>query len=159
MRVEVIVQGVVAVFRIEADFDVVAFPSVASQYVPHFVAEVSLHFQDQSADSLPAVVGLIGNKLLGEGIHAATCLAGTNRTEDCDAGEESALGDLQPRGFPRGCWPTGVVDLSDHYIKVAPHTRVWVTWQASGLVWPVNFQNENIEAGEQDRIADEGRCV
>src|SRR2546430_17092165 len=128
MCVEVIVQGVVAVLRIEADFDVVAFPSVPLQYVPYFVAEVSLHFQDQSSDSLPEVVGLISNQLLGEGIHAATCLAGTNRTEDCDAGEESTLGDLQPRGFPRGCWPTGVVDLSEHYVEVVAPTRVRVTW-------------------------------
>ena len=85
MRIEVIVQGVVAVLRIEADFDVIAFPSVALQYVPHFVAEVPLHFQDQSADTLPAVMGLIGNQLFREGIHAATRLAAANRAEDRNA--------------------------------------------------------------------------
>ena len=85
MRVEVIVQGVVAVLRIEADFDVVAFPSVALQYAPHFVAEVPLHFQKQSADPLSAVMGLIGNQLFGKGIHAATRLAAANSAEDRNA--------------------------------------------------------------------------
>ena len=85
MRVEVIVQGVVAVLRIEADFDVIAFPSVALQYVPNSVAEVSLHFQDQSANTFPAVMGLIGNQLFREGIHAATRLAAANRAEDRNA--------------------------------------------------------------------------
>src|SRR5580693_5525067 len=96
MRVEVVVQGVVAVLRIEADFDVIAFPSVALQYAPHFVAEVSFHFQDQSADPLPAVMGLIGNQLFGKGVHATTCLARANRTEYRNAGEKSTLGDRQP---------------------------------------------------------------
>ena len=132
-------QGVVAVLRIEADFDVIAFPSVALQYVPHFVAEVSLHFQDQSADPLPAVMGLIGNQLLGEGIHAATRLAAANRTEDRDAGEEPALGDGQPARVSSGCWPTRIVDLSEHYIEVVALTRVRVTWQSTRLVWPANF--------------------
>src|SRR5467141_2365731 len=118
MRVEVIVQGVVTVLRIEADFDVIAFPSVALQYVPHFVAEVSLHFQDQSADTFPAVMGVIGNQLLGKGVHATTCLAGANRTEYRNAGEESTLGDLQPPGISRGCWPAWIVDLAEHYIEV-----------------------------------------
>src|SRR5437879_10274974 len=101
MRVEVIVQGVVAVLRIETDFDVIAFPSVALQYVPHFVAEVSLHFQDQSADTLPSVMGLIGNQLFREGIHAATRLAAANRAEDRNAGEESTRRNRQPAGISR----------------------------------------------------------
>ena len=78
-------QGVVAVLRIEADFDVIAFPSVALQYIPNFVAEVSLHFENQSADTLPAVMGLIGNQLFREGIHAATRLAAANRADDRNA--------------------------------------------------------------------------
>src|SRR5580692_3281657 len=110
MRVEVIVQGVVAVLRIEADFDVIAFPSVALQYVPHFVAEVSLHFQDQSADPLPAVMGLIGDQLFREGVHAATRFAAANRAEDRDAGEESTLGNRKQPGGSRGIWPTSIVD-------------------------------------------------
>src|SRR5260370_933679 len=113
MSVEVIVQGVVAVLRIEADFDVIAFPSVALQYVPNSVAEVSLHFPDQSADTLPAVIGLLGNQLFRERIHATTCLAAPNRTEYRNAGEESTLGDRQPPRISRGCWPTWIVDLSE----------------------------------------------
>src|SRR5882762_5451313 len=105
MRVEVIVEGVVAVLRIEADFDVIALPSVALQYVPNFVAEVSLHFQDQSADPLPTVVDLIGNQLFSKGVHAATRLATANRAEDRNAGEEPTLGDGQPPRVSSGCWP------------------------------------------------------
>src|SRR6266480_7099290 len=140
MRVEVIVQGVVAVLRIEADFDVVGLPSVALQYVPHFVAEVTLHFQDQSTDPLPAVMGLIGNQLFREGIHATTCLAAANRTEDRNAGEESTLGDRQPPRISRGCWPTWIVDLSEHYIEVVALTRVGVAWKSPELVRPANFR-------------------
>src|SRR5258708_28810717 len=126
MRVEVIVQGVVAVLRIEADFDVIAFPSVALQYVPHFVAEVSLHFEDQSADTLPAVMGLIGNQLFREGIHAATRLAAANRAEDRNASEESTRGNRQPPGISSGGWPTRIVDLSGHYIEAVGLTRAGV---------------------------------
>src|SRR6266404_751064 len=128
MRVEVIVQGVIAVLRIEADFDIVDLPSVALQYVPYFVAEISLHFQDQSADSLPAVMGLIGNQLFREGIHAAARLAAANRAEDRNASKESTRGNRQPPGISRGCWPTWIVDLSEHYIEVVTLTRVGVTW-------------------------------
>src|SRR5258708_25843948 len=124
MRIEVIVQGVVAVLRIEADFDVLAFPSVALQYVPHFVAEVSLHLQDQSADTLPAVMGLIGNQLFREGIHAATRLAAANRAEDRYAGEKPALGDGQPPRVASRCCPTRIVDLAEDYIDFAALTRV-----------------------------------
>ena len=135
-------QGVVAVLGIEADFDIIVFPSVALQNSSHFVAEVAFHFQNQPADPLPAVMGLIGNQLVREGIHAATRLAGANRTEDRNAGEESTLGNRQPPGVSRGCWPTRVVDLSEHYIEVVALTRVGVTRQASGLVWPANFQTQ-----------------
>src|SRR6266550_544683 len=159
MCVEVIVQGVVAVVRIEADFDVIAFPFVALQYVPHFVAEVTLHFQDQSADTLPAVMGLIGNQLFREGIHAATCLAAANRAEDRNASEESTRGNRQPPGISRGCWPTWIVDLSEHYIEVVALTRVGVTWQSPGLVWPANFRGKNVQARKQDGIPDEGRRI
>src|SRR6266699_7234618 len=102
MRVEVIVQGVVAVLRIEADFDVVGLSSVPLQYIPHFVTEVSLHFQDQSADALPAVMGLIGNQLFREGIHAATRLATANCAEDRNASKQSTRGNRQPPGISRG---------------------------------------------------------
>jgi len=114
MRVEVIVQGVVAVFGVEADFDVIAFPSVAPQYVPHFVAEVSLHFQDQPADPLSAVVGLIGDQLFREGVHAATRFAAANRAEDRNAGEEPTLGDRQPPGVSSRCCFSRIVDLAEH---------------------------------------------
>src|SRR6267154_1064239 len=159
MRVEVIVQGIVAVFGIEADFDVVAPPSVALQYISHFVAKVPLHFQDQSADPLPAVMGLIGDQLFREGVHAATRFAAANRAEDRNAGEQSSLGNRQPPGLSRGCWPTRVVDLAEDYIEVVPLTWVRVAWQSARLVWPANFQSKNIEARQQDRIPDERRCV
>src|SRR5437879_4137323 len=152
MRVEVIVQGVVSVLGIEADFDVIAFPSVALQYVPHFVAEVTLHFQDQSADTLSAVMGLMGNQLFREGIHAATCLAAANRAEDRNASEESTRGNRQPAGISSGCWPTRIVDLAEHYIEVVALTRVGVTWQSPGLVRPANFRCKNVQARKHNRI-------
>src|ERR1700687_1306922 len=159
MRVEIIVQGVVAVLRIEADFDVIALPSVAMQYASYFVAEVSLHFQDQPANPLPAVVGLIGDQLFSKGVHAATRFAAANRTEDRNAGEESALGNRQPPGVSRGGWPTRIVDLAEDYIEVVALTWVRVAWQSARLIWPANFQSKNIEARKQDRIPDERRCV
>ncbi len=48
--VEVVVQRVVAVRRVETDFDVVVAAAVALEDVADVLAEVALHFQDQAAD-------------------------------------------------------------------------------------------------------------
>src|SRR5262249_49803138 len=44
--VEVVMQGVVSVRRIEADFDIVLGPAVSLQYLPDPMAEVSFDLQN-----------------------------------------------------------------------------------------------------------------
>src|SRR6202022_4189169 len=73
----------------------------------HLVAEGSFDFEYPSTDALPGVVSAVGNELLRIGIQTAGGFAGSDRSEDRNAGEESALGNGQPirmlggNGLPR----------------------------------------------------------
>ncbi len=48
--VEVVVQWVVTVFGIETDFDVVLGPAMSCQNFLHLMAEITFHFENESAD-------------------------------------------------------------------------------------------------------------
>ena len=48
--VETVVERVVAILGIEADFDIVSVTSEARKDRPYFSTEVALHLQDQSTD-------------------------------------------------------------------------------------------------------------
>src|SRR6202042_1937577 len=52
VRVEVIVEGVIAVFRIETDFYVILGSLVTCQHVFYLSAKVALHLQDEAANPL-----------------------------------------------------------------------------------------------------------
>src|SRR5258708_471233 len=93
VRVEVIIQGVVAVLGAEADFDIVLSPVMTFQNISYFVAKVSLHFQKQAANPLFFVARTVCENLLCERVHATARLAGTNCADDGGAREQAALGD------------------------------------------------------------------
>ena len=116
--VEVVVERVVAIFGIEADFDVVLGPVVALKNSSHLVAEVSLHFQHQSADPFLFVICPVGENLLRKWVHAAARLAGADCANDCGACEERPFRERQPLRVFRRCGLTLVVNLADDQEKI-----------------------------------------
>src|SRR5229473_59392 len=78
VSVKVIVKRVVAVFGIEADFDVILGPLVTGKDVFYLPAKIAFHFEYQPADALLFVGGFVGKNLLGERKHAAGGFATSN---------------------------------------------------------------------------------
>src|SRR5882724_954078 len=96
--VKVVVKRVVAILRIQTDFDIVFASAMRRQDALDLAAKIALHFENEPADSLFLIVTSVGKNLLGKWIHAATGLARTDCTENGDAREESALGNGEPKG-------------------------------------------------------------
>ena len=85
VSVEIVVEWVVAVSRVQADFDVVFGASVASENLPHPVAEIPLYLQHESADPLFWICRAIRQDLLGERVHAAAGFSGPDGARmECD---------------------------------------------------------------------------
>ena len=80
-------EWVVGPFGIQADFDVVVRAFMLRQNLPHLAAEVSLDLQYQPAQLRLRIGCAISHQLIGERIHAATCLPATDSTDDDCAGE------------------------------------------------------------------------
>ena len=99
VRVEAVVQGVVAVLGTEADFDVVVFASSAREHGMHLPAKISLYFEHQTANPFFWVSGLIGEDLFGIRIKARARLSAADSADNGNAREQAALGDGEP---PRG---------------------------------------------------------
>ena len=91
--VEIVVQRVVAVRRVETDLDVVVAAAVALEDVADVLAEVAFHFQDQAADLARGIVRAVREELLDVRIHAGRGLARADGADDGDAGVQAALGD------------------------------------------------------------------
>src|ERR1700728_2049623 len=72
--VEVVVERVVTVFGIEADFDVILGSLVTVQDVFYLAAKVALHLQNKTADSLFFVRCLVRKDLFRKREHAARSL-------------------------------------------------------------------------------------
>src|SRR4029077_2122753 len=94
--------------------------------------------------------------LLRERIDTATGFAGAYRTKNGNAGEESPLGDREPRGMLRGAWHVALVYLADDQAKI-----VAVSWKRIGgqTTRPQprgNLDCHDVESGEQDGIENEG---
>ena len=85
--IETVVERVVAVLGIEADFDIVSVTSEARKDRSYFSAEVAFHLQDQSADPFFGVRRLVGEDLLRIRIKGRTGLSTANCAEDGDPGE------------------------------------------------------------------------
>ena len=101
VRVEIVVQRVVAVTGLEANLDVVVLPSCLFQNPVHLLAEVALHFEHQAADLVVGISRTPTKQLLGVGIHARRCLPGADGTHNHHARVEPSLWDCQPCGTRR----------------------------------------------------------
>ena len=94
--IEVVVQRVVAVRRVETDLDVVVAAAVALEDVADLPTEVPFDFQDQAADLARGIAGAVREELLDVGIHAGRRLARADGADDDHAGVEAALGNDEP---------------------------------------------------------------
>ena len=105
----------------------------------HLVAEVALHFENQTSDPLGPVVCLVREDLVRKRIHAAARFAGSDGTENGNARIETPLGNHKPFGIRRRGRFTLVVNLSSDKEKLVALARFGVTRQASWLVGPPQF--------------------
>ena len=93
--VQIVVQRVVAVVGIQADFDVVVRRGRGLEESSLTLWQKSPLTSSTSPPMPLADHALVGDQLLGIWIHAAAGLAGADGAEDGDAGEKSALGNRQ----------------------------------------------------------------
>src|SRR5207245_5749800 len=122
--VEVVMERVVAVLGIETDFNIILGPLVTLKDVFYFAAKIAFDFQNQPTDSLLFVGGLVGQNLLRERKHAARCFATANRAQDGNSGEQTALGNREPRGSIGRNGFARVVHLADYKKEVIPFTGI-----------------------------------
>ena len=95
--VEIVVQRVVAVRRVETDLDVVVAAAVTLEDVADLPAEVALSLPGPGPPTLRAgSLGAIREELLDVGIHAGRGLARADGADDDHAGVEAALGNDEP---------------------------------------------------------------
>ncbi len=125
---------VVAIFGIEADFDIVFAPSVALKDFSNPVAEVALHFQNEAADPLFFVTCPVRKNLLCVWIHAAACLSGADCAENCDAREKTPFRDHEPLRVFCGRRLSRIVDLSEDEERV----RCDWTWLETPVIFPLD---------------------
>src|SRR5438552_14868716 len=91
VRVEVVVQRVVADAGMQPDFEVVRFATGGLQHPLYLPAEVPLHFEDESTDFPLRIARAPPQELIDVRIHARGGLAGADGAENHDARVEAAL--------------------------------------------------------------------
>src|ERR1700688_4680890 len=94
--IEVVVKRVIAIFRIEADFDIVFPPPVTLKDFSNPVAEVALYFENEASDPLIFISCPVPKNLICVWVHAAACLAGADCAENCNAREKTPFWDHEP---------------------------------------------------------------
>src|SRR5579871_1897748 len=95
-------QWVVAIFRIEGDFQVIIFAVMCAGNLPDLMAEVAFDFQDQTANPLCRLMRSVCDHLLCKWPHTTACLSRSDGAEDADAGKQSFLRNRQPLGVAAG---------------------------------------------------------
>src|SRR5580692_2772484 len=115
---------VVAIFRIEADFDIVFSPPVALQDFFNPVAEVALHFENEASDPFIFISCPVPKNLICIWVHAAACLSGADCAENCDAGEKTPFRDHEPLRICCGYLLAGIVNLPEDKEEFVPLARV-----------------------------------
>src|ERR1700730_16161015 len=98
------------------------------QDLPHLVTEVAFDFQHETSNPRLWVVGLIGDKLLGVGVHATAGLAGADGAENGNAGVETSLGDRQPIGILGRNGLSRIVDLPQYQAELLTFPRLGIRW-------------------------------
>ena len=121
------------------------------------MAEVAFDFEYEAAYTLRFVLGFVGDELLGEGIHAATRLAGAHCSQDCDAGVEATLRDRKPVRVLSRDRLARVVNLADDEEELVPVLCVRIGRQSCRRNSLTDLQGEDVQAGKKNRKDDVGR--
>src|SRR6202795_633372 len=149
--VQVVVKRVVAVFGIEADFDVILGAPVTVEDVFCLAAKIAFHLKDQPADTLVFVGGFVGQNLLRERQHAAGSFATPNSAQDGDSREQTTLGNGEPRGSLGGYGLARVVYLADDKKELVSLTGIGILGKATRRDGAARFQSEDVETGKRRR--------
>src|ERR1700683_3316489 len=151
VRIEVIVERVVAVFGIETDFDVILGSLVTIQDVSYLAAKVPLHLQDKTADPLFLVGRLVREDLFGKRKHAARSLAASNRTQDSDSRKQTALGNGEPSG--RFGWHrfARVTHFSYDEKQLGSQARIGILRKVFRRDGAARFEREDVNTGKYGR--------
>src|SRR5215813_1520769 len=89
-------KGIVAIFRTEADFYVVASAPVPFKDFSHPMTEVALDLEDEASDPTVRIARLISENLLRKRVDTAARFPRANRPKDGNAGEQASIGDSEP---------------------------------------------------------------
>src|SRR5208283_5954710 len=133
--VEAVVEGVVVVVGIEADFDVVRVASEARKDRTHFFAEIALDLKYETTNAFFRVRRFVGEDLFRIGIEGRTGLAAAYGTEDSDSGEQAPFWDREPVGCCRWLRRSRVVDLAEHEEQIVTIGRGWIGGRLARF-WP-----------------------
>src|SRR5258708_21891212 len=155
--VEVVVERVVAVLGIETDFDVILGPLVPLKDVFYLAAKIAFDFQNQPTDALLFVSGFVGQNLLRERKHGAGCFATANSAQDGNSGEQTTLGNREPKGSLGRHRFARVVHLADDKKEVIALTGIRILGKTSWRDGLAGFQSKDVEARKRGR-ADEVWC-
>src|SRR6266702_1700825 len=139
-------ERVVAVLGIETDFNVILGPIVTRKDVFYFAAKIAFDFQNYPTDALLFVGGFIGQNLLRERKHAAGCFATANSAQDGNSGEQTTLGNREPKGSLGRHRFARVVHLADDKKEVIPLTGIGILRKASWRDGLADFQSKDIKA-------------
>src|SRR6185436_4924104 len=126
VRVQIVVQRVVAVAGIQADFEVVVRATGLGQHGPNLTAEISFHLHDQAADLPLWIVSAPTQELVDVWIHAGGRLAGSDRAKNRDTGVEPALRDCQPVRVVRAAWCVQEMRFTEDHGWRRSTLRKWV---------------------------------
>jgi hypothetical protein len=154
VSIQIVVEGVVTVLGLEIDLNVILCAVVACQDLSHLVAEVALHFQHETADSLGGVLGLVPNELLGVRVHAPAGLSRPDRSEDRNAGKETTLGHLQPVRLLGGNRPARVVYFPQYEIELLALACTRVLGKLHRFDLARRTKRKNVETREKQRGGD-----
>src|SRR5271154_1810503 len=139
---------VVAIFRIEADFDIVFSPPVALQNFSNPVAEVALYFENKASDPLIFILCAVPKNLVCVWVHAAACLSGADCAEDCDAREKTSFRNHEPLRIFCGYVLTRIVNLPEDKEEFVPLARVGKERQAARTNSTARFKTKYVNARE-----------
>jgi hypothetical protein len=107
------------------------------------LAEVTFDFKHQSCSPAFGIFCLIGEHLLGKGIHASTALTASHGPEDCDPGEKTTLRDNEPLRSCRRLRALGMMELADYQIMVDTTCRrdLWCESHGPNPLFPPHHKD------------------
>jgi hypothetical protein len=120
VRIELVVQRVVADASIEPHLDVVGVSARPAEHGPDLAAEVTFDLQDEATNLPGRVVCLPAKELVHVRIHACGRLAGADRAQDHHPRVQASLRDGEPLGTRRRSWRRLIVLFAEDERRRGP---------------------------------------